>query len=104
VRLAERVAEEERGAVQGTTIDTDAFRAQKRTPAELYAEAQAIRAQYKWGAALLGAFLGLVVIAKTLALSAAPLRTDYETHRTHCLSCARCFPYCPVGGNDRAEA
>jgi ferredoxin len=102
VRLAERVALEERGAVQGTTIDTDAFHAQKRTPAELYAEAHAIQRQYTYGAALLGAFLGLVVMAKLLALSAVPARTDYETHRTHCLSCARCFPYCPVEGDHGA--
>ncbi|MDX9975691.1 MAG: 4Fe-4S binding protein [FCB group bacterium] len=102
VRLAERVALEERGDVQGTTIDTDAFRAQKRTPAELYAEAHDIQGEYKWGAGLLGAFLGIVVIAKLLALSAVPARKDYETHRTHCLSCARCFPYCPVEGDHGA--
>lgn len=96
VTLAERVAAEERGEFRDTTLESDAFRESKQTYDELYAEARAVRADFAGKSAWLGAFLGLVVAWQLVSLSLARKRTGYETNRAFCVSCARCFPYCPV--------
>ena len=96
VRLAERVAAEEQGRLTETTIDSDAFRAGKQPAAELYSEANAIRLRFKYGAAWFGAFMGLVICGKLIRLSVIRESADYEADRGSCLSCARCFAYCPV--------
>ncbi len=96
VQLASRIAGEEAGRYQGMTIESEAFRAGVKTQEELYAEAHAIRADFKWKTVLCGAFLGLVIAVMLASLSMAGPRDDYETDRRACVSCARCFPYCPV--------
>ena len=100
VRLAERVAQEEQGLFQEMSIESEVFRAGGRSPVELYAEAQSVRHAYAWGAAWLGVFLGLVVVLKLVVLSRAHSRRDYEPDRAACVSCARCFAYCPVEEED----
>ncbi|HQE82635.1 MAG TPA: 4Fe-4S binding protein [Candidatus Hydrogenedentes bacterium] len=104
VRLAERIAGEEMGYYDNMTIESEAFRASVKTNAELYAEARAVRADFKWKSVLLGAFLGVVIAGKLVGLSIARRREDYETDRQACVSCARCFPYCPVEKDDVAVA
>ena len=47
------------------------------------------------GGALFGAFIGLVIGGKLLALSVKRRRTDYEADRASCLACGRCYSYCP---------
>ncbi|HOF18233.1 MAG TPA: 4Fe-4S binding protein [Phycisphaerae bacterium] len=96
VRLAERVRLEETGQAQGTTDASDAFYQTRRPRADLYAEASTLRARFAVGGAILGAFLGLVVGAKLVSLSLRPSRSGYEPHRGRCLSCGRCFAFCPV--------
>jgi ferredoxin len=96
VRLAERVAAEEQGRFAETTIDSDAFRAGKQSPAELYAEAIAIKQRFKHASAWFGGFIGLVICGKLIRLSVIRKSRDYEADRGACLSCARCFAYCPV--------
>ena len=96
VRLAERVAAEERGEYTDTTLESDAFRESKQTYEQLYGEARAVRGDFAGKSAWLGAFLGLVVSWHLVSLSVVRKRTDYETNRAFCVSCARCFPYCPV--------
>jgi NosR/NirI family transcriptional regulator, nitrous oxide reductase regulator len=96
VRLAERVAAEESGEFKFMTLESEAFRGGAQSPDELYVEARALQARFKQGAAWLGVFMGLVLMGKLFALTTIRKRTDYETNRTHCLSCARCFNYCPV--------
>lgn len=96
VLLAERIAGEERGDFKDRTIDSDAFRAGKQTPQQLYAEANAIDTSFARGASGLGAFMGLVVVGRLVRLSRIRGRKDYEMNRGACLSCGRCFAYCPV--------
>lgn len=103
VRLSERVAQEERGAVTGHTVESETFRAGKQTPAELYAEALAIKHQYLRASTLFGAFMGLVICGRLLRLSAIRTKDDYTVDRGACLSCARCFDYCPVKRQDVAK-
>ncbi len=96
VQLAERISGEERGEFKDRTIDSDAFHAGKQTPQQLYAEANAIQSSFAIGALCLGAFMGLVVVGKLVRFSRVRGRVDYEMDRGACLSCGRCFAYCPV--------
>jgi ferredoxin len=95
VKTAERVRLEEAGLVEGTTDESDAFRRTARPSAELYAEATATRASVRTGAAIWGAFFGLVIAIKLISLSVRRTRTDYEPDKMKCVSCARCFESCP---------
>ena len=96
VQQAERVRMEETGEVEGTVDMSDAFYTTHRPRADLYAEAEAVRHRFVWGSALLGIWVGLVVAVKLVHLSIRRTRTDYTPDRATCLSCGRCFEYCPV--------
>ena len=100
VRLAERIAAEEAGNVEGTTIESDAFREGDQTAAALYAEAHAIDNRFKPAGAALGVFLGIALCARLYRLSVLRHEHDYIADKGTCLSCARCFKYCPVEEND----
>ena len=61
------------------------------------AGAQSLKDKIRNGSGVLGAFIGLVVSCKLLALSIRRKRTDYEPNRGDCYSCARCSDACSVG-------
>ncbi len=103
VWLAERVAGEEQGRYEEKTIDGDAFRAGKRAATELYAEAHALKERFKYASACFGAFMGLVLCGKLIRLSIVRSNKDYVVDRGACLSCARCFAYCPVEKSHAAK-
>jgi Fe-S oxidoreductase len=96
VSLAERIALEEKGALTEHTIESDTFRAGKETIPELYGRAQSVKQAFKVHAAWWGAFIGLVLGIKLILLSTAKRRTDFEPDRSRCLSCGRCYAYCPM--------
>jgi ferredoxin len=96
VRLAERVAAEEQGQFDKRSIESDAFRAGQKPLTELYDEANALKRRFQYGSAWLGAFLGLVVVGKLIRFSVIRKNKDYVPDRGACLSCGRCFAYCPV--------
>ncbi len=97
VRLAEQVWLEDTGAVKEETEASDAFRRIGRPSEELYKEALILDRKFSIGGGIFGAFLGLTLGIKVIQLSVRRSREDYETNRTTCLSCGRCFSYCPVG-------
>lgn len=96
VSLSQQIQSE--NAVPGTpsTDASDAFRASGRTSAELHADAAGIRSRFATGTALAAAVLALMLGFRLVALTRRPARADYETDRALCLSCARCFRFCPV--------
>jgi NAD-dependent dihydropyrimidine dehydrogenase PreA subunit len=94
--LAERIRLEETGEVEGTIDASDAFRNTGRPAKELYAEAQALHEQFGTGGAWLGAWIGLAIGAKLIHLSVRRRRTEYQPDKANCVSCGRCFWYCPV--------
>ncbi|MCD6405335.1 MAG: 4Fe-4S binding protein [Planctomycetes bacterium] len=95
VRLAEQVLREQTGQTAETTLESEAFVGTGRPAAELYDDALAIKAQFASGGRLLGIFVALVFTANLIGLSIKRTRTDYEPDRQTCLSCGRCFSYCP---------
>ena len=98
VQLADRIRLEDLGEVNSTTDETDAFRGSGKPTSELFQETLAIQKQFKIGAWIFGGFIGLILGLKLLALSIRRKQIDYEPDKGLCLSCARCFPYCPVDG------
>lgn len=96
VRLAERIALEDAGVVEGVTDASGTFRESGDSKAELFASAEAVRDRYAWGAWILGAFLGLAVAGKLALFSWFQPRIVYEADRADCLACGRCFCSCPL--------
>ncbi len=97
VRLAERVMLEKSGLVEGTTEESRAFYETTTPIDELLAKGRFLRGKVRTGSMILGAFLGIVVVCKLIALSIRRKRTDYEPDRGDCYSCARCSDACSVG-------
>lgn len=95
VRLAKQIYLEETGKAVEVTDASSAFRATGKEINELYEQASNIRARFKLGGWILGGFIGLVIGLKLIGLSVWRQRTDYEADRASCLSCGRCFNYCP---------
>jgi len=86
------------------TDETEAFAESRVPPRLLYQEAFAVRDSFRLAGTVLGAFLGLVIAGKLISLSIRRRREDYEPDRAKCLSCARCFSYCPVERKRRKSA
>ena len=100
VGLSERIAQEDALIAQGATVtgvlDTDTFRTSNVTTAELHAEANAVRENFKTGGAWFGAFIMLIVSLKLVGLCIVKKREIFTPHKESCYSCGRCYPYCPV--------
>jgi ferredoxin len=78
------------------SIDAETFQQSGETLENLYKKAGAIKAEYKRGSAATGAFLGFILGSFLIGLSLNKRRTDYEPDRENCVSCGRCYKYCPV--------
>jgi NosR/NirI family transcriptional regulator, nitrous oxide reductase regulator len=97
VQLAEQVALEQSGVVPDITPNQIlAFKKTGRTIEALYADAAAVRRQFRLGGGILGGFIGLVIGLKLITLGVRWRRDEYQAHRAACLACARCFEFCPV--------
>ncbi len=95
VRLAAQVLREQTGLARTTTLESDAFRASGRTLAALQAQAASIRRRYAAGSPMLGGLLALAAGLAWLGTYRRRRNADYEPDRGECLSCGRCFAYCP---------
>jgi NosR/NirI family transcriptional regulator, nitrous oxide reductase regulator len=96
VRLAELVRQEDMGEISpSSSHETEAFRDTGRPAEELYREASALLASFRVAGTWFGAWVGLVIGVKLIYLSIRRRRTDYEPDRAACVSCGRCFWYCP---------
>jgi NosR/NirI family nitrous oxide reductase transcriptional regulator len=99
-RLAERVRLEEisreSGLDVGTTDASDAFRNTGRPSRDLYAEALWLRGRFGWAGMFFGGWVGLVIGTKLVHLSIRRRREDFQPDRASCVSCGRCYWYCPL--------
>ena len=97
VRLAERVAAEEAGAFKETNDASAAFRNTGRPIAELMESAGALEEDYAFYGCILGGWVGLVIGGKLVQLCLRRRRDEYSPDMAKCVSCGRCFEYCPTG-------
>ncbi|HHH75827.1 MAG TPA: hypothetical protein ENL03_02230, partial [Phycisphaerae bacterium] len=112
ISLAERIRYEQQNLVdpktdmvpvESMTDASEAFRETDKKTDVLYTEALAIKARFDFGTVAAGLFMGLVISLKLIQLSLRRKRTDYTPNKATCLSCGRCFKYCPVGQQTIAE-
>ena len=95
VRLAEQVAREDAGVTADTTLESVTFRSGSTAPAELAQDARRLRDRFAVGSPLLGGFVMLVVGAGLIGSFRRWKRDDHHPDRGECISCGRCFSYCP---------
>lgn len=86
------------------TDASKAFRESTVTKKQMYAQAMDIKRTFDVGATIMGAFIGLVLAVKLVSVPLRRQRENFEPDRATCLSCGRCFDYCPVEHRQRAEA
>ena len=96
VALAERVRLEETGEVEGTTDATDAFYNTGRPRQELYASATGFHDRFTKAGYWFGGWVGLVLIVALVQSSLRRRRLEFTADRGNCVSCGRCFWYCPA--------
>ncbi len=72
-----------------------AFRDSGQSTQQLYREAAETRTAFRTGSAWLGGWLGLVIGFSLIKLSLKRQRKDYQADPAACLSCGRCYRYCP---------
>lgn len=73
----------------------EAFRSSGTPLESLAAEAATIRRRVRVGGGWMGGFLGGVFGISLIRASVRRSREGYEPDRGECLSCARCYRYCP---------
>jgi NosR/NirI family transcriptional regulator, nitrous oxide reductase regulator len=93
--LAEQVREEQAGMVNERTLESRAFRSTGRSTEQLFQEVRTLRQRLKRGGIAAGGFIGLMLGIQLAGLSLWRRRKGYEPDRGACLSCGRCFEYCP---------
>jgi NosR/NirI family nitrous oxide reductase transcriptional regulator len=96
VALAEKLQQEDSGKVTEPSDETTAFRASGKPKQELLLEVEEIKQKFKIGGWFLGGFLGFIIMIKLINLTIRRKQTEYSTDNGLCLSCARCFSYCPI--------
>lgn len=96
VRLAHEVAGWKDGAAGMTTsLEAEAFQQGARTAADLQREAQRIEAGFRAGSGIFGAAVGALLIGKLAALVLRRRVAEHSPDRGQCLSCGRCYRFCP---------
>jgi len=93
--LAELVRQGDPDAPQAELDKIAAFDNTREEPERLYNDARALHEQFAHAGAWLGAWIGLVVGVKLIHLSIRRRRDEYQPDRGNCVSCGRCFWYCP---------
>lgn len=95
VQLADRLLAEQADPAIGQIHSTRAFRATGAPLAEALDRSDAVQANFAIAAPVFGGYVGLVFGVAWIGLLRRPRRTDYRINRARCVSCGRCFKYCP---------
>ncbi len=95
VRLYELVQIQEAHPDNEMLPEVEAFYAQGRTVEELQQSNDAVQADFRFYGTIVGALIGLVIGLKLINLSVRRTRKEYEIDHKNCVSCGKCFSYCP---------
>lgn len=96
VRLADQVWLEEHGRVEEQTEASEAFDTLGLESMDLYREAADIVGAFDVGSMILGAWIGLVIGLRMIALSVRRHREEYQADPAACVACGRCYSSCPI--------
>ena len=95
VRLYDMVIQHETNPQDILSVELEAFYALEGTTEGLTEQYELVQADFKFYSTIAGAFIGLVIGLTLINLSLKRTRKNYEIDHTACVSCARCFSYCP---------
>ncbi len=95
VQLAREVCPDEKGVMPPQGHASEAFHGTGESIESLYGRAMDVRRTFALGGTIFGGWVGLVFAVKLVQLALRRRRTDYEPDRAACVSCGRCFWYCP---------
>ncbi len=102
VRLAEKLYLHEQGLLEQGGLD-DQIKAYQQTglsTEKQYETAKIVQNRFVIGTIFFGGWVGLVFALKAIQVTLRRRRTEYRVDPARCLSCGRCFWYCP---NQKAE-
>jgi ferredoxin len=95
IRLYDLVMQNEENPQNIQPVDVEVFFAQGGTLDELTARTAKISAAFTTYSTFAGAMTGLVIGFTLISLSVKRTRKTYEIDPAACVSCGRCFGYCP---------
>ena len=96
VKLLRIIELEVSGAARTRSFEAEALRVDDNVIAILRNNADRAKNNFKWGMLILGAYMGLIIGAYLIRQSTYKKRESYDTNPAACISCARCYGYCPV--------
>jgi len=96
VRLANEIRAEKETGVESLSKAVVAYKESGKTEEVLFTEEATIRNRFKKASPWAGMFLGMSLGIGLVSLSTRKTRTEYKPHQGKCVSCGRCFKYCPV--------
>ncbi|MDR0682949.1 MAG: 4Fe-4S binding protein [Dysgonamonadaceae bacterium] len=99
VKLYELVKQNELHPQDILPVDIEVFLSQGGTVEELAERTAQIRSEFKTYSTVAGALTGLLTGITLITLSLKRARKTYEIDAAACVSCGRCFDYCPQNRN-----
>ena len=95
VQQADQVRFEQSRPGSTPTLQSTAFRERHEEPEALYTRAAAVERSFAVASPILGAWCGLAFALTILSIARNRESAIYEIDYDICLSCGRCFTYCP---------
>jgi polyferredoxin len=95
VRLYDMVMQQEAHPADVLSLELEAFYGQGKSIDELAGKYEGIQAEFKLYATVAGGLIGMVIGLSLIGLSLKRTRKLYEIDEAACVSCGRCFSYCP---------
>jgi ferredoxin len=96
VQLAREIRLEKKTGKNAVSKAAIAFHESGQTEEQLFSEELAVIERFRKGAPFVGLFLGLSLGIGLFSSSVRNIRTEYIINRGRCVSCGKCFKYCPV--------
>jgi ferredoxin len=103
VSLAEEIKWEIDNHKKTGSEESKAFHTSGIPAEQLFSDAASIQSQFYVGTWLGGALLGLFFGISLLQHAVVQRRTDYEPNKSNCVSCGKCYKYCPVDKNGKSS-
>jgi len=95
VQLYEMVIQNEIQPQEIQSLELQSFYAEEKTIEELEMQVLGIKTEFRIWSGIIGAFFGLIISLTLINLSTKRTRKLYEIDDANCVSCGRCFSYCP---------
>jgi ferredoxin len=96
VSLAREIRLEKEEGIKAVSKGAKAFFESGKTEEELFAEEQIVISSFRNGAPWVGIFLGLSLGLGLFRMTVREPRSEYQPDKGRCVSCGKCFKYCPV--------